>query len=309
MNILITGISGFVGEYMAKLIANKNPNSKIFGIERNVRRFSIFPELNKKVKIIECDITNYESVYNAIKKIKSDQIYHLAGFASAGGQNKDLIYKINVDGTRNLLKSIQIVNNKAKIVLVSTSYVYGNTNKPVLESARVNPNGAYAESKLKMEHMARKEFKNMNIVIVRPVNHSGPGQKLGFVIPDFISQVVNIKSKIINVGNLKAEREFLDVRDVVSAYYIVMAKGLSHEIYNISRGKTISIENLLKKIIKMSGKNLTIKMDIAKAKPIDIKSNSLNSKKIRCLGWKPKYSIDETLKNVFLFYEKNKVKS
>jgi len=306
MNILITGISGFVGEYLAEFISRNNPKAKIFGLERNIRTFSLFPRLNQKVKIFSCDITDYNSVFSAISKIKPDEIYHLAGFVSASGKDKSLINKINVAGTINILSSASKVNNQARILLVSSSYVYSNIAKPARETDKLDPHSFYAKSKLEMEKKALKMFKNLKITIVRPVNHSGPGQRLGFVVPDFASQIVQNKNKEILVGNLEAERELLDVQDVVSAYYIVMQKGKSGEIYNISREKTLSMRKLLEKIIKLSKRKITIVSDKDKIKPVDIKINSLNSAKIRKLGWKPKIKLDDTLKRVLIFW-KNKL--
>lgn len=311
MNILITGISGFVGEYLSNHVYETYPEAKIFGLERTIRPFRLFPELNNLVKIYECDITNFQDVQDAIGKIQPDQIYHLAGFASASGKDRDLIFNINVGGTINILKSLKRVNKKARIILASSAYVYGQTDKPAKEDFKIHPSGFYAESKAEMEKEAQKLLDdNLEIIITRAANHTGPGQRLGFVVPDFASQIVNFRDKKeIIVGNLESKRDFLSVRDVVRAYQIIMDKGVPGEVYNISSGKAISIKELLEKMIKISGKDIAIRVDPDKFRPSDFKLNVLDNLKIKSLGWQPEEKFDETLKNVLAYWQKEKGKS
>lgn len=310
MNVLITGISGFVGEYLAHSIQRKYPKAKIFGIERAAKPFELFPDLNKKVKILICDITNAHDVENKIREISPDKVFHLAGFASASGKDRKLIFDVNVLGTTNILKALEKLGKKIKVVLISTSYVYGNTSKPAKESGKTSPVGIYAESKRKMEMESfkiAKNSKNLDIIIARSVNHIGPGQKKGFVVPDFSSQIAGFdKEDEIFVGNLEAKRDFLDVLDVVEAYIILAEKGKSNEIYNISSKKTIKIEDILNKLIKISQKNIIIKKDPEKMRASDIRVNCLDNSKIKKLGWKKKNNIDKTLKKTYLYWRKNK---
>lgn len=306
MKVLITGISGFVGEYLAEKISDNNSSDQIFGLERNVRQFEIFPELNKKVKIFPADITNEKEIKNIIQEILPDQVYHLAGFASASGKDEDLINKVNVIGTNNLIKALGKINKKVKVLLVSTAYVYGNTPKPAKETDKIKPFGFYAVSKAEMEKQAlEQKDNNLEIVISRAVNHSGPGQRLGFVIPDFVSQIIEAqKGSEIRVGNLEAKRDFLDVKDVVNAYTLLMNKGKSSQIYNISSGKTTSIKDLLKKIIDISKKEIKIIIDPEKIRKVDIKVNCLDSSKLRKMGWKSMIRLEDTLENVLKYYER-----
>ena len=130
---------------------------------------------------------------------------------------------------------------------------------------------------------------------------------MGFVVPDFTNQIVNLESgENIIVGNLKAKRDFLDVSDVVKAYVLIIKKGKKREIYNISSAKSYKIEEILKRIIKISTKDIKIKIDKNKMRPSDIKNNCLNNSKITRLGWKTTFTLDNTLKKVYLYFEKGK---
>lgn len=308
MNILITGATGFVGEYLAHELC-KSKNNRIFGIDRSVREFELFPNLNDKVKLFTLDITNYDSVKKVIGIIKPENVYHLAGFSSASGQDKKLIDDINVGGTLNLLKALKTINQKTRVLLVSSSYVYSDTLKPSKETDKIAPKSLYAKSKARMEKESLKyASKKLEILIARPINHIGPGQRKGFVVPDFACQIVGLKNgETISVGNLSARRDFLDVVDVVRAYKAIIEKGKSSEIYNISSGNIYTIKEILEKMIKVSKKKISIKIDTSKFKEVDIKKNALSNKKIVALGWRNRESIDITLKKVLNYWKKQKV--
>ncbi len=300
MKIIVTGADGFVGKYLVELLKKSNPpagGDKVFGLDKN-----------------QADITNYESVKKYLEKIKPDQVYHLAGFASGAGKDKKLIFDVNVNGTINILKALKEIGKPVKVLLASTAYVYGNTPKCASENSKVNAKSFYDQSKLKMEKEALRlcsgqaGSKNIKIVITRASNHTGPGQKMGFVVRDFSSQIADAKkSDVIGVGNLDVERDLFDVRDCVRAYKIVMEKGKSGEIYNIGTGKTISIKDVLAKLIKISGKKITYKIDPKKIRPSDIQKNCVNAAKIKKLGWEPKISLEKTLKDTYNFYRNNKI--
>lgn len=294
MKIIVTGADGFVGQHLVELLKKSNPpagGDKVFGLDRN-----------------QADITNYGSVKKYLEKIKPDQVYHLAGFASGAGKDKKLIFDVNVNGTINVLKALKEIGKPVKVLLASTAYVYGNTPKCASENSKTDAKSFYDKSKLKMEkEVIKYANQDIQIVITRASNHTGPGQKLGFVVSDFCSQIVEANppaggGEIIEVGNLDAERDLFDVRDVVRAYKIVMEKGKSGEIYNIGTGKTVSVKDILNELIKISGKKISYKIDKSKMRKSDISKNCVNPSKISKLDWKPKISLDKTLKDTYKHY-------
>jgi len=293
IKIIVTGSSGFVGKHLINLL-KKDFRNRVFPLD-----------------MAQADITKFSQVKKYLNRIRPDQVYHLAGFASGAGKDHDLIFRVNVDGTINILKSLKEIGRPVKVLLASTAYVYGNTPKCASENVALVGHSFYDQSKIKMEKEALKyQDENIQIVITRATNHTGPGQRLGFVVPDFCQQIVKTKSggKIM-VGNLDAKRDFFDVRDCVRAYKLIMAKGNppagGGEIYNIGTGKTITIKEILEKLIKISGKKISYKLDPQKMRPSDIAKNYVNAAKLHKLGWKPKISLDKTLKDTYEFYKNN----
>lgn len=304
MNILITGISGFVGEYLAQELIKYTKNAQVFGIDQNNKSFKLFPKLNNNIRISSCDITDANKLEKIIKKIKPDQVYHLAGFASGAGKDKKLIFNVNVHGTINLLKALKNTNKKIKIMLASTAYVYGNTKVCAYENSKINAKSFYDQSKIEMEKQAQKyQSKKLQIVISRATNHTGPGQSLGFVVPDLASQIAKAENNnTIFVGNLVTQRDLFDVRDCVYAYRLIMQKGKSGEIYNIGMAQAVSIKTIFEKLIEISAKKISYKIDPKRQRPSDIAKNCVNHKKIKLLGWQPKINLNKTLKDTYNYW-------
>ncbi|KKQ17960.1 MAG: Polysaccharide biosynthesis protein [Berkelbacteria bacterium GW2011_GWA1_36_9] len=287
MKIIVTGSNGFVGKHLIELL-KKNKENIIFPLDFK-----------------QADITKYAEVKAYLEKIKPDQVYHLAGFASGAGKDKDLIFKVNIEGTLNILKALKVIGKPVRILLASTAYVYGNTPVCVKEDGKIDTKSFYDQSKIKMEEEGLK-YQNgkIKIVITRASNHTGPGQKLGFAVPDFCSQITKAKDDAeIIIGNLSAQRDLFDVRDCVRAYELIMRKGMSGEIYNIGTGKTIEVKKILEMLIKISSKNISYKIDSKKMRPSDIEKNCVDSSKVSVLGWAPKIALEKTLRDTYNYFE------
>lgn len=306
MRILISGVSGFVGQHLAQYLSDHEKNAEIFGIERNIRPFELFPSLTKKIKVINCDITNKHEVDQAINQIRPQEVYHLAGFASGAGKDRELIFSVNIDGTVNLLESLTKVNLPVKVLLASTAYVYGAVKKCANEKALLCPKSYYDQSKVKMEIESRRFISDdLQIIITRATNHAGAGQSLGFVVPDLAQQIASAKDDAqILVGNLQAKRDLFDVRDCIMAYHLVMKKGLNGEVYNLGSGKVRSIKEILEKLIKLSGKKISYKIDPLRTRPSDILLSCVDLAKIKALGWKTHIKLDQTLQDVLCYWQR-----
>lgn len=303
--LLIFGYSGFVGPYLAK---------EFFGFGYEVYGTDLNDPMKNDLNVIfsKTNILNHEEVKNLISNINPSHIINLAAISSVGLSRKipSLTFEVNVLGAINILESCRTLNISPKIMFIGSSEEYQMSNIPLKETDPLDANNPYGISKIALENIARtySERYKMKIYCVRSFNHTGIGQKDTFVLPSFCKQAAEIdngkKETVIKVGNLNIYRDFSDVRDVVSAYRAIIESNNYSKIYNVGSGTAYSLEELLKYIISLTTKNISIVVDSDLYRPIDNKyincDNSLLSKDF---GWSPKYNIKDTIMNMFLYYK------
>jgi len=299
--VLITGGRGFVGQYLKEYLENKGHN--VYVSSRK----------NLEEKCIKLNLNNIEEVEFKLNAEQFDKIFHLSAQSSVAVSFKYPFSTMrdNITSTINLLEVIHKLNKKPKLVIAGTSEIYTNKECPVKESSSLEPRSPYAISKLATDQfitMMCKELK-INSTILRLFNHTGPRQAEKFVIPTFSNQLAQIKrgekEPIIKVGNLGAERDFTDVRDVLTAYDLVSDREEYGEVYNVCSGKPIKVQYLLDKLIEISGLNVKIEVDPARLRPIEIPVYYGNCDKIKNIGWNPIIPIEQTLKDAYEHWLKN----
>ncbi len=311
--ILITGASGFTGSYLCEHLCSQN-KFEIFGTYHREENYLSSP-VKEKIKFIKIDLTDYQSVFNLISKIKPNLFFHLAGATSPAKSFNDPIrtFTDDVNSQINLLEAIRKNNLiNSKILIVSSAEIYGRVNTsqlPINENTPLSPASPYAVSKIAQDYLGLQYFLSykLHCVRVRPFNHIGPRQKPIFVASDFAKQIALIekgKNKpVISVGNLSAKRDFTDVRDIVKAYQLALEKGLSSESYNIGSGISHSAKEILDILLSLSSSKITIKIDPQKMRPSDIANIICDCKKFTDLtGWQPKIPLKETLLNILDYW-------
>jgi len=305
MNILITGASGFIGQHLiqALLKDRKEPSQRIIATDCQSPPYSLL------IPFYRVDLTNARSTEKIIRKIQPRQIYHLAGFSSAARSFQEPARAIlqNLTITANVLQAVLRMGAPCRILLMSTVQVYGDARGKICEQTKTAPLSPYAMSKLAMEELARLYFRNfgLDIIIVRATNQIGPGQSDQYVTAGFARQIVEMKMGTrpleMEVGNLQVKRDFLDVRDAVQAYLLLMRKAESGEIYNLASGKNILVAKLLHKMLLLSrldpGK-IKISVSRARFRPEPKTDQSISIAKIQKLGFKPKIPLQKTLKDL-----------
>ncbi len=307
MKSLITGAGGFVGPYLvAHLIAQGHT---VYGIERAERNV-------KNCEMFAADILDKKKIPEIIKKIKPDYIFHLAGQSSVEVSWKEpqLTMDINVRGTVNLLNAVAKAKINPKIIIVSSSEIYGRPVKlPLKEDHPLNPTSPYGESRLLQEKAVKEIAKKhkLQVVIARSFPHTGPGQVPKFVCPAFAEQIIMIERKktepVIKVGNLDNERDFADVRDVVKAYLLMADKGKNGEAYNVCYGKSWKIKKILSYLLKNSTVKPKIIVDPAKLRKGDMKKVvGSHAKLTKDTGWKPAIKFEKTLEDIITYWRKQK---
>lgn len=306
--VLIIGINGFVGAHLCNELINNG--YKCYGADINSDNFSI-----EGVCFEKLDILNADMVKDVIDRIKPDYVVNLAAISSVkqSWNIPGVTFDINVKGVINIFEAIKGIGVNSCVLLIGSSEEYGliKTDNAVNEDYPLNALNPYAISKMTQEKIAMmyKEVYGIDVIMVRAFNHIGPNQKLGFVIPDFANQIARIESgqiePIIYVGNLKAERDFTDVRDIVRGYRLLLEKGCSGEVYNIGSGKSYSIQCLLNKLISKCKIEIEVVVDKEKFRPIDTFRIVCDNRKIkRAVGWKSEIHIDKTLEDILEYWRK-----
>lgn len=303
----ITGVGGFVGPYLVKhLVSN---GFEVFGVNRK----------SSKVEgcvVDPCDVTDYDSVFSVVRRIKPDFIFHLAGQSSVekSWKEPELTRTVHVKGARNLLEAVVAAKLKPRILIVSSAEVYGIPEKlPIAEDHPMKPVTPYGESRVEQEKLALDYFRNKSVqlVISRSFNQTGPGQPSTFVCSDFAMQVVEAekgrRTEIV-VGNLDVRRDFTDVRDAVGAYLLALQKGKPGEIYNICSGSSYSIKSVLDTLMSFSNvaRSAKIVKEPSRVRKSDI-PELLGSpfKFMAATGWKPSIKFETTLSDMLDYWRKH----
>ena len=299
MRCLITGISGFVGDYLSSYLKTKNFDVSGFDIGNNLTEDDNFYCIN---------ILDRKRVFNIISKIEPDNIFHLAGFSSVkrSFNQPDLTKSINVDGTKNLLDAIQYCQINPRILVVSSAEIYGKPQySPIDEKHPLNPISPYAESRLEQEKLC--DNYDLDIVISRSFNHIGPKQQPIFVCSSLAKQIAEIEAGVkdptISVGNLLTKRDFTDVRDMVTAYELALKKCDSGETYNLCSGNSFTISAILHMLLELSDLKIRIYHDPNKNRSSDIAILQGNNAKFRdATSWKPTIHIKQTLNDILSYW-------
>ena len=262
MKVLVTGGAGFIGKYLVKSLLEKGNSVTIFDNFSNSTKNSINFLENVGAKVIEGDITKLDDILNAIKD--NEIVIHLAAKISVSESisNPLQTYRVNVEGTKNILTACE-KNNVKKLIAASSAAVYGegNPNVKLTEEAELKPISPYGQSKVKMESVI-KEFESkhdINCIMLRFFNIYGLGQTSEYagVITKFLERIEHGKSLEIFGDGLQT-RDFVAIDDIISSINDGILNGKSGT-YNIGNGKSTTIKDLAELMISISGKRLDIK--------------------------------------------------
>lgn len=291
--LLLTGASGFVG-----------------GFVQQATRCVALTLAGKEV-----DLRDAHAVTDALSRIRPDAVLHLAAqtFVPRSFENPMETFEINFLGTYNLLAALKKAGFTGRLLLVSSGDVYGSVapeQLPITEELLPRPRNPYAVSKVAAEALCFQwnETAGFETIVARPFNHIGPGQREDFVISAFAKQIAEIKhgSKpaVIEVGDLDVTRDFLDVRDVVQAYLLLLREGRGGQIYNICSSTECSIRSLLEKMLKLAEVQAEIRSNPAKFRPSEQRRVVGDASKLRRhTGWQPTYAIEQTLADTIHSWE------
>ena len=301
MRVLVTGIAGFVGHFLTEELLRAG--HAVVGIDLNVDNCPA-----GTAGALNADLTSAASVTSAVAELLPEACIHLGGIASppVGQANPELMLNTNILGTAHILEALRQEAPQARMLLASTSYIYGNsvTDSPLDEATPLSPIGTYAVSKAAADMMTLAYARDygMDTMTARAANHTGPGQSTDFVVPAFAQQIKAIQRgtapAVMQVGNLASQRSFMDVRDVVLAYRLLIERGEAGQAYNVAATERVPIQWVLDQLCAQAKVSPTIEVDPKLYRPTD-QAPLLSAERIETLtGWQPKIPFEQTLRDI-----------
>jgi len=287
MRVLVTGAAGFVGVHLLPRLEAEG-----WSVAASDR---------------EMDVSDPAAVEARVREVEPDAIIHLAAVSSVATswQQPELTYRVNYLGTRSVLEVAQRTVPAARVILVSTADLYGSTEPgapPFDESSALQPRSPYSRCKAAADLLGGiYAERGLDVVRVRPFNHTGPGQTDAFVLPSFARQVASIEAgrsePSMRVGNLDSVRDFLDIDDVTDAYIRLLDPKVASGIYNVASGSGVRVGDALHTLCSLAGVEPRIEVASEFYRPTDHAVG--DAERLRAAtGWQPRIPFDRTLERL-----------
>jgi GDP-4-dehydro-6-deoxy-D-mannose reductase len=315
---LVTGASGFVAYHFFNFLDTLHDNIEVLGIDIKIpdnMNCYIFSHI--KLHFIEINILDYSIFESAVVSFLPTHIIHLASFSSVAKSWNEPINSFinNTNIFLNLVEIIRKNNIRCRLLSIGSSEEYGNVSPefiPIKESVPLRPISPYAIARVSQEMLSQCYVSSygLDIIITRSFNHIGPGQREIFAVPSFAKQILenimaghtgNVK---LFTGDVSLIRDFLDVRDVVKAYYFLLEKGISGELYNICSGTGQSLNDILDMFSNLLDIQITVEIDRERIRPNDNKIIIGDNSKIKeQIGWQPEIPFIDSLREIIIYWK------
>lgn len=295
MRVLVTGSKGFVGQWLISHLEEQG--DQVIGLDAEV------------------DITEPAGLREVVVSAAPEAMCHLAALASVGASwgASEATYQVNTVGTANVLDAALACRDRPRVLIISSSEVYGRVTPadlPLAEERPFAPVSPYAASKAAAEIIGLQAWlgAGLEVVRARPFNHTGPGQRPDFVVPALAEQIARAASSgadRLETGNLDARRDLSDVRDVVRAYRMLLCDGEAGSVYNVCRGEAVSIREVAERMLALAGLDLPIVIDPSRVRPVEIPELRGDRGRIEeAVGWRPEFDLDRTLADVLAYWQR-----
>lgn len=320
MKVLITGITGFVGSHLADYILANYREVGIVGLVRWRSDKNNIRHILNSLTLEYGDLTDIQSLKRILTAHRPAFIFHLAAqsYVDASFIYPTATLDSNVIGTCNLLeaiKELKLTSDYDPVVhICSSSEVYGQVREneiPITEENQFRPASPYAVSKVAEDMLAFQYWLSWGIKTIRTrmFTHTGPRRGEVFVESTFAKQIAAIEAglqEVLKVGNLDSIRTFMDVRDAVRAYWILVHKCRPGEVYNIGGSVTMNVGTMLKKLFVFSSRrNIRVEIDPARLRPSDVTLQIPSTEKFRKeTDWQPEIAFDHTLRDILDYWRK-----
>lgn len=311
---LIVGVSGFVGGHLAEHLAEQG--YEVWGTARpHSPNASAEPELDGRVRLLYAELDDPHALRQAVAAARPDLVFQLAAQAHVAESKADPAgtYSVNILGQMHVLDAVLAEQPDATVLVVSSSEVYGSPTAddlPLNERAPLRPQSPYAVSKVAQDYMGYQYWAEhkLRCIRVRPFNHIGPRQSPRYVTAGFARQIAQAEAglldpPVIRVGNLAAQRDFTDVRDIVRGYLLAITKGEPGEVYNLGSGKPLSISSVLEFFRRRATVDVDVQIDPNLFRAVDIPIVACDASKLQqATGWQPLIPIEQTLDDVLDYW-------
>ncbi len=307
MRVLITGITGFAGRYLAELLVERVPEATIWGLVRWDSEAEVLGPIAPLVRLVEGDLTDAPAILRALRAARPDIVFHLAAASTVSSSwvTPAEVLQVNAIGQVYLLEGIRTLDMNPRIVVACSGEVYGavpEDHLPAREDTPLAPVSPYGVSKAAQDLLAAQYATaySMEIVRLRLFNHTGPRRPSRFVASSFARQIAEIEAGMrpprIEVGNLDVVRDLCDVRDVVRAYWLAATRGEPGAVYNVCSGRPVTIRRVLDLLLSSSEETVEVRVDPGRLRTADIPALWGSAEAFReATGWEPAIPIEQTL--------------
>ena len=313
MRVLITGLTGFVGSHLADYLVTKS-DVELFGTYRWRSRMDGIAHLAGRLQLVECDLRDAMATRRMLQTVSPDRIFHLAAqsYVPTSWLMPAETLLPNVQAQLNLFEGVREFGLGSRIQIAGSSEEYGLVlpdELPIREENPLRPLSPYAVSKVAQDLLAYQYWQSygLHVVRTRGFNHTGPRRGDVFVTSNFAKQIAEIEKglrpPVVRVGNLDAQRDFTDVRDMVRAYWLALEHGAPGEVYNICSGRAYRIGQVLETLLALAQVEVEVRQDPERLRPSDVPALLGDCSRFqRITGWAPTIPFEVTLKDVLVYW-------
>ena len=305
MSILVTGAAGFAGSHVVQALAG---SGDIVGWTHQAAPPDDIAPLAAWQRV---DLLNPAEVRDAIARLKPSAVIHCAGAPNVAHSWRDTVMplSLNVLATHHLFDALRRAGAPCRVLVPGSATVYAASTSPLTEDSPIGPSNPYAVSKLAQEQLAMRAAREdgVEVIVTRSFNHTGPRQSAAFAAPNMARQIALIEAGLaeppIKVGNLDAQRDITDVRDMVRAYVSLVHKGTSSTVYNVSSGTARVMRSVVDALVARARAEVRVEPDPALMRPSDTPVLLGDSTKLRqATGWRPEIPFEQTLDDLLTYW-------
>jgi len=309
--VLVTGGAGFAGSHLLDLLGAQDDRADLVAWSRQAPPTGLTSMPGRGCRWQHVDLLDRDQVRAAVRALRPATVYHLAGVAHVA-QSWDATAPTlagNALATHYLLDALRRAQVRARVLITGSATVYAPSDTPIAENGAIAPGSPYGLSKLAQEMRGLRAIveDDLEVIVVRAFNHTGPRQTPAYVAPSLARQIALIERgalpPTLRAGNLSARRDLSDVRDVVRAYVALMERGASGAIYNVASGTGRPIHDILNALIARARVKVEVGTDPALLRPQDTPALVGDASRLRReTGWSPQIGFEAMLDDLLGFW-------